>query len=254
MQVLYRKQAEAPSQSQSIDRSEGTHSPSYAFLSNCRLNAYQSYTNVLVASIVFAQHVRGVGNGEFGSDCFSDTDGVCDQKQMGIGALEPGRARGSLHAEQPGGRDEAIFDGNRRAMQMEAGTESVKGSYASCNRVIKQIPRPPNQICRTLFGMHFGVRILLGRNWSPAIRVAKCGLTQQNLKRAFWSGPVVALRAEPPTGATVGWPTVLLAAKTYGKGVLNPLFSSVFARVRAENPIWASPKKLNRNRLSRRVL
>ena len=28
-------------------------------------------------------------------------------------------------------------------------------------------------------------------------------------------------------------PTVLLAAKTYGKGVLNPLFSAVFARVRA---------------------
>jgi len=35
------------------------------------------------------------------------------------------------------------------------------------------------------------------------------------------------------------WPTVLLAAKTYGKGVLNPLFSSVFARVRAENPIFS---------------
>jgi hypothetical protein len=47
--------------------------------------------NAWVASIVFAQHVRGVGNGEFGSDCFSDTDGVCDQKQTGIGALEPGR-------------------------------------------------------------------------------------------------------------------------------------------------------------------
>jgi hypothetical protein len=29
------------------------------------------------------------------------------------------------------------------------------------------------------------------------------------------------------------WPTVLLAAKTYGKGVLNPLFSRFFARVRA---------------------
>jgi hypothetical protein len=34
-------------------------------------------------------------------------------------------------------------------------------------------------------------------------------------------------------------PTVLLAAKTYGKGVLNPLFSSVFARVRAETPIFS---------------
>ena len=34
-------------------------------------------------------------------------------------------------------------------------------------------------------------------------------------------------------------PTVLLAAKTYGKGVLNPLFSSVFAHVRAENPIFS---------------
>ena len=56
--------------------------------------------NAWVASIVFAQHVRGVGNGEFGSDCFSDTDGVCDHKQMGIGALEPGRARGSLHADK----------------------------------------------------------------------------------------------------------------------------------------------------------
>jgi hypothetical protein len=30
------------------------------------------------------------------------------------------------------------------------------------------------------------------------------------------------------------WPTVLLAAKTYGKGVLNPLLSSVFAHVRAD--------------------
>jgi hypothetical protein len=86
--------------------------------------------NAWVASIVFAQHVRDVGNGEFGSDCFSDTDGVCDQKQMGIGALEPGRARGSLHAEQPGGRDERArarqssmetADG----MQMEAGPESA---------------------------------------------------------------------------------------------------------------------------------
>jgi hypothetical protein len=119
MQVLYRQQAEARFQSQSIDRFEGTRSPSYAFLSNCRLNAYQSYMNAWVASIVFAQHVRGVGNGKFGSDCFSDTDGVCDQKQMGIGALEPGRARGSLHAEQPGGEtssgaSEAIFDGDRR--------------------------------------------------------------------------------------------------------------------------------------------
>src|SRR5271157_5835974 len=34
-------------------------------------------------------------------------------------------------------------------------------------------------------------------------------------------------------------PTVLLAAKTYGTGVLNPLFSSVFAHVRAENPIFS---------------
>jgi hypothetical protein len=76
--------------------------------------------NVRVASIVFAQHVRGVGNGEFGSDCFSDTDGVCDQKQMGIGALEPGRARGSLHAEQPGGRDE-------RARARQSSMETADG-------------------------------------------------------------------------------------------------------------------------------
>jgi len=34
-------------------------------------------------------------------------------------------------------------------------------------------------------------------------------------------------------------PTVLLAAKTYGKDVLNPPFSSVFARVRAERPIFS---------------
>ncbi len=76
--------------------------------------------NAWVASIVFAQHVRGVGNGEFGSDCFSDTDGVCDQKQMGIGVLEPGRARGSLHAEQPGERDE-------RARARQSSMETADG-------------------------------------------------------------------------------------------------------------------------------
>ena len=43
----------------------------------------------------------------------------------------------------------------------------------------------------------------------------------------------------PTVLATRIRPTVLLAAKTYGKGVLNPLFSSVFARVRAENPIFS---------------
>jgi FMN-dependent NADH-azoreductase len=35
------------------------------------------------------------------------------------------------------------------------------------------------------------------------------------------------------------WPTVLLAAKTYGKGFENPPLSSVFAPVRAENPIFS---------------
>jgi hypothetical protein len=34
-------------------------------------------------------------------------------------------------------------------------------------------------------------------------------------------------------------PTVLLAAKTYGKGFENPPLSSVFAPVRAENPIFS---------------
>jgi hypothetical protein len=35
------------------------------------------------------------------------------------------------------------------------------------------------------------------------------------------------------TAAKRSWPTVLLAAKTYGKGFLNPPLSSVLARVRA---------------------
>src|SRR6478736_125287 len=62
MLASYRPRVEAPSQSQSIDRSEGTRSPSYAFVSNCRLTPYQSYMNVRVASIVFAQRT-GVGHG-----------------------------------------------------------------------------------------------------------------------------------------------------------------------------------------------
>ena len=69
--------------------------------------------------MLFAQHVRGVGNGEFGSDCFSDTDGVCDQKQMGdrsTGAREGSGqpARGAARRARRAGASEAIFDGDRR--------------------------------------------------------------------------------------------------------------------------------------------
>ena len=37
----------------------------------------------------------------------------------------------------------------------------------------------------------------------------RCALMPQSLRRAFWSGPVVALRTEPPTGAAAGWPSNL---------------------------------------------
>jgi len=49
----------------------------------------------------------------------------------------------------------------------------------------------------------------------------------------------VNLDARSANGFDCNRPTVLLAAKTYGKGVLNPLFSSVFAHVTAENPIFS---------------
>ena len=58
MQVLYRKQAEAPSQSQSIDRSEGTRSPSprlFPIVAQCLSKPTHDRW---VASIVFAQQVR----------------------------------------------------------------------------------------------------------------------------------------------------------------------------------------------------
>jgi hypothetical protein len=58
MQASYRPRGEARVHSQSIDRSEGTHSPAYAFVADCSLNTIQTYINARVAAIAFARRAQ----------------------------------------------------------------------------------------------------------------------------------------------------------------------------------------------------